>query len=101
MNRSEVIDWLKANDFDVPVKSSCTFCPYRDRKTWRDIQLENGHDWRQAVEIDAKVRHMKPDFLCYVSRQRKPLPECDFRSSVEMGQLTLWEAEECSGMCFL
>jgi hypothetical protein len=99
--RQQTIDWLIEHNLEVPVKSSCVFCPYRDRATWRDIQLNSPECWKQAVEVDAQIRHMKEEYACYVSRQGKPLPECDFRSAEDVGQMLMWEDEECSGTCFL
>lgn len=100
-DRAQVKMWLADNNLDIPVKSSCVFCPYRDKATWRDIQLNYPECWSRAVELDERVRHMKDDYLCYIYNKGNPLADIDFRSAVEMGQLTLWEAEECSGMCFL
>lgn len=99
--RGMVIKWLVENGLEVPVKSSCIFCPYHDRQTWRDIQLSDNGDWEKALAVDRAIRNKRPGYLCYLTAQRKPLDECDFRSQEEHGQLTLWDAEECSGMCFL
>ena len=99
--RGMVLRWLKENDIEIPVKSSCIFCPYHDRATWREIKLSDNGDWEKALEVDAAIRNNRPGYLCYLTAQRKPLDECDFRSQEDHGQLTPWEAEECSGMCFL
>lgn len=93
--------WLVENGLEVPVRSSCVFCPYHNRQTWRDIQLSGNGDWEKAIAVDEAIRHKRPGYTCYLTAERKPLIECDFRSQEEHGQLTLWEAEECSGMCFL
>ena len=99
--RGMVIKWLQENDIEVPVKSSCIFCPYHDRATWREIKLSGNGDWEKALEADAAIRNKRPGYVCYLTAKRKPLDECDFRSQEDHGQLTLWKAEECSGMCFL
>jgi len=99
--RGMVIKWLAENDLEVPVKSSCVFCPYRDRATWREIQLSGNCDWEKALEVDRAIRNKRPDYQCYLTAQRKPLDDCDFRSQEDHGQMTLWDEEECSGMCFL
>lgn len=99
--RGMVLCWLRDNNLDIPVKSSCVFCPYHDRQTWRDIQLANNGDWEKALNVDRVIRYKRPSCLCYLTSERKPLDECDFRSQEEHGQLTLWDTEECSGMCFL
>jgi len=99
--RGMVLRWLHENNLEIPVKSSCVFCPYHDRATWREIQLADNGDWEKALAVDRTIRHKRPSYLCYLTPERKPLDECDFRSQEEHGQLTLWDAEECSGMCFL
>lgn len=99
--RSDVVQWLQANGLDVPVKSSCVFCPFHDRATWRTLKQSGDGDWNKALEIDQAIRHKRPNYVCYLSAQHKPLAECDFSSPEDHGQMTLWEAEECSGVCFL
>ena len=99
--RGDVTRWLLENDLEVPVKSSCVFCPYRDRATWREIKMSGNGDWERAVGVDEAIRHKRPGYTCYVSSQRKPLTECDFTSPEDHGQVAMWEAEECSGNCFL
>ena len=101
MRRSDIVRWLQENDLEVPVKSACVMCPYHDRATWREIQLSGNGDWQKALAVDEAIRHKRPGYTCYLTPKRKPLAECDFRSQEEHGQLTMWDAEECSGMCFL
>ena len=99
--RSDVIRWLQENDLEIPVKSACIFCPYRDRSAWREIQLSGNGDWEKALEVDRVIRDKWPGYKCYLTAQRKPLDQCDFRSQEDHGQLAMWDMEECSGMCFL
>ncbi len=98
--RGMVMRWLQDNNLEIPVKSSCIFCPYHDRATWREIQRSGTGDWEKAVTVDEAIREKRPGYLCYLTAARKPLADCDFRSQEDHGQLTLWD-EECSGMCFL
>lgn len=102
MSRAAVIHWLHDHDLPVPVKSSCVFCPYHDRQTWSDIKENGNGDWSKALEIDRAIRHKRPGYLAYLTPERKPLDECDFRSKAEQaGQLSLWDDNECTGTCFL
>ncbi len=98
--RGMVMHWLRDNNLEIPVKSSCAFCPYHDRATWREIQQGNTGDWERAIAVDEAIRDAMPRYTCYLTAARKPLVDCDFRSQEDHGQLTLWD-EECSGMCFL
>lgn len=101
MTRSDCVRWLLAHGLEVPSKSSCVFCPYHDRAAWREMQQTGDGDWQKALEVDAAIRCKRPNYLCYLTAQRKPLAECDFSSQEDHGQQTLWSAEECSGYCFL
>lgn len=89
MRRVNVMRWLKENGLEIPVKSSCVFCPFHDRATWREIQLSGNGDWEKALMVDRAIRNKRPGFLCYLTAERKPLKDCDFRSQEEHGQLRL------------
>lgn len=99
--RGMVIQWLKDNSLEVPVKSACVFCPFHDRETWRQIMKNADLDRSRAIAIDEQIRHTRPGYVCYLTSQLKPLVDCDFSNEVDNGQLSLWGDEECSGMCFL
>ena len=98
--RGMVIKWLVENGLEVPVKSSCIFCPYHDRGTWREIKLSGNGDWQKALEVDEAIRNKRPGYSCYLIADRIPLEEADFSNEEDHGQLRLW-GEECEGMCFL
>ena len=91
--RGMVMRWLQENDLEIPVKSSCVFCPYHDRAAWREIQQSDNGDWQKALEVDRAIRDKRPGHKCYLTAQRKPLDECDFRSQEDHGQLALWNGE--------
>jgi hypothetical protein len=97
--RGMVVNWLQENDLEVPVKSSCVFCPYHDRAAWREIKLSANGDWQEALVVDDAIRHKRPGYLCYLTADRKPLAECDFRNLEDLGQMRLDEV--CGGDCWL
>ncbi len=99
--RGKVIQWLRENDLEVPVKSSCMFCPFHRPKDWREIQLAGTGDWEKAIAVDEQIRHARDNYVCYLTSKLKPLADCDFRTQEEYGQMTFGDIEECSGMCFL
>ena len=98
--RGMVMRWLQENDLEIPVKSSCVFCPYHDRASWREIKRSGNGDWQKALAVDEAIRDKRPGYKCYLIADRIPLAEADFRSEEDHGQLSLW-GEECEGMCFL
>jgi len=84
--RGMVIHWLRENDLEVPVSSSCVFCPFHDDLTWRRIKQADNGDWKRAVEVDRAIRDKRPGYKCYLHSSRKPLE--DVRLGIE--QLEMW-----------
>jgi hypothetical protein len=101
MSRLDCINFYKKNNFPVPPKSSCVFCPYHSDKTWREKKLKNGTEWKTAVKVDNKIRNMYKDIeylkeKVYLHRNCKPLSETYFQEN----QMDLFE-NECEGHCGL
>jgi hypothetical protein len=102
MTRANCVAWLQVHNLEIPCKSSCVFCPLHNRATWRDIS-KTPDDWQRACEVDNIMRHKYPKYsnrLYYLTWQLKPLPQADFTTPEDHGQLGLW-SDECSGHCFL
>jgi len=100
ISRNDCIQFFKDNNFPVPVKSSCTFCPYHSNKFWAEIQKENGVAWKQSVAVDESIRNVisrGDDDKIYLHPSCKPLKEIDF----EDDQLELFEGYDCEGYCGL
>ena len=101
MSRLDCLKFFKDNIFPVPVKSSCSFCPYHSNKFWAEIQKENGKAWKQAVKADEAIRDSTKRGLndkLYLHRSCKPLKEIDF----EDNQLEMFEGFNCDeGYCGL
>jgi len=58
MSREDVKRWLKDNGFDIPVSSSCVFCPYHSRSEWESLSPD---DLAEAIRYDNSIRHHFPD----------------------------------------
>ena len=101
MSRLDCLKFFKDNNFPVPVKSSCSFCPYHSNKFWAEIQKENGKAWKKAVKADEAIRDSTKRGLndkLYLHRSCKPLKEIDF----EDNQLEMFEGFNCDeGYCGL
>ena len=98
MRRSDCVSWIEDHGLEVPSQSSCSFCPFHNLETWRNIKLNNKKDWEKAVEIDYKIRNSRPPHELYLHPSRVPLEDVDLRNLEDHGQLRLWD-EECSGVC--
>lgn len=104
MTRADCAGWLQKHDLPMPIKSSCTFCPYHSRGAWEQLKRDGGADWAEAVEIDTKIRDARPPFPLFVHPARIPLEEAvSIPEDVGAMQLGLSiPDEECdSGYCFL
>ena len=75
ITRAGCVAWLESHGLPVPPKSSCTFCPFRNMESWRQLKRQGGVDWREAVTVDAAIRKKRPQNLLYVHPIRKPLEE--------------------------
>ncbi|WP_126247979.1 hypothetical protein [Chitinophaga rhizosphaerae] len=98
MSREQVVSWLKHNNFPVPVKSACVFCPYRSDSSWADLKENYPDDFQAAVAVDESIRNSMSKGIknpCYLHRSLKPLSEIQFRKSQD-----LW-AGDCSSNCHL
>ena len=99
ITRVGCIEWLEENNLPVPSKSSCTFCPYQTKASWKRSKAAGGNDWDEAVAIDEAIRNRRPTFELFVHNGRLPLTEAvkipeDFGAK----QQTF---EECdSGFCW-
>ena len=98
MNRHAVMKWLLERDLEIPVKSSCTFCPYHSYAAWKEIS-KCDENWAGALEMDEIIRHKRPGYQCFLTHGMVPLTELDFNNKYQ--QMELWDEDECTGMCFL
>ena len=102
LSRNDCIDFFKDNDFPVPIKSSCVFCPFHSNKFWQDIKSENGDAWKTSVKVDRAIRKAKhprtgAKEVFYLHPSKKPLEDIDFGD----GQLEMFEGFDCEGYCGL
>ena len=95
MSRLDCIDFFKENNFPVPPKSSCVFCPFHSNSFWKEIQKENGSAWKMSIEVDEKIR-IKNGMRgkMYLHPSRKPLKDINF----EDYQMA-FDGFDCEGHC--
>ena len=85
-------------------KSACIGCPYQSDRNWREMKINDPVSWADLVDFDQSLRSgdrnvfgMK--FPAYVHKSMKPIDEVDFSIETDNGQLDMFSAEECEGMC--
>jgi hypothetical protein len=97
ISRNDCIQFFKDNNFPIPVKSSCVFCPYHSNKFWKEMKSDKD-TWDIILDVDNTIRNNKrlrePQFL---HRSCKPINEIDF----EDNQLEMFEGFDCEGYCGL
>ena len=104
--RSGCVTWLEDHGLEVPPKSSCVFCPYRNRDSWKALKRNGGADWDHAVAIDKELRGARDKgkgLELFVHSYRKQLAEAiSIPEDVGARQMLLGEDDPTcdSGFCF-
>ncbi|MFS8369416.1 hypothetical protein [Acetobacter indonesiensis] len=97
MTRQDCITWLRENDYPIPTRSACAFCPYHSDAEWKRIRRDDPAAWQNAVDLDRAIRergnlglHGTP----YLHRSLKPLSEAE----LDGGMNDLFD-NDCDGLC--
>lgn len=101
MTRLDCVNYLQRHGVEVPVKSSCVFCPFHNKAAWREMAKANGDDWRRAVAVDEALRKARPPYDLFVHSSRIPLADVDMRTPEDFGQLPMFDESCDSGYCFV
>ena len=97
ISRKDCKIWLGNHYLEEPPKSACTFCPYHSTSEWMRIK-QTPEDYKEAINLDNRIRKVRPPYDLFIHPSRRPLEEIDFRTPEEQGQMSLWD-NECSGIC--
>lgn len=96
MTRIDCRNWIQKNNYKLPVKSACIFCPFHSNSFWLDMRNNRKDEWKKAVEFDKKVRDIERiDSKAFVHRSLVPLDEVN----LENPEQETFGWEECEGMC--
>jgi len=93
-SRMDCRSWLFKRGYRQPPKSSCVFCPYRDERSWRDMNRDAPGDWQLACRVDDAIR-ANYQIDAYVHRSMKPLRDV----TLFVGAQPDLFGNECEGMC--
>lgn len=81
MRRSDCISWMENNNYPMPQKSACYFCPFHSHSTWVELKKRQPEEFEKAVELDKKIRqqelhkNLKEYDEFYLHNSCKPLDE--------------------------
>ena len=96
MRRYDCINWLDRNNFKIPPRSACTFCPFHSNDEWLEIKKDK-KEWEEVIELDENIRKipsLRDD--AFLHKERIPIKDVNFNK--ETDQLDLFNSE-CSGFC--
>ena len=100
MRRYDCVQWLMANDYTVPPKSACVFCPFQENGSWNETKSSEPETWEKVViPVDAGIRNSTKKGIrqpIFLHKSCKPINEIDFSTN----QTDLF-GEECEGYCGL
>ena len=89
MSRNDVINWLNENNFPIPEKSSCVFCPFQSDQNWIRLKNTVPEDFERACEVDRQIRDSSMKGIkskIFLHDTLKPLSDVNFNEN----QGTIW-----------
>jgi hypothetical protein len=96
LRRGDCIHWMTVNDYPIPPRSACVYCPYQSDAEFDAMEANAvDDDWQRAIAFDAAIRPGGNGTTgpLYVSRHCKPLAEIEFGA-----QPSLF-GNDCEGVC--
>jgi len=107
MRRSDCKKWLQDNDYIIPPRSACWFCPYNSKDRWIDLKKNYPNYFTKAIELDERIRNYKGSYntindtaKLFLHSRKKPLKDIDFENK-NPDQMEFSELDECEGVCFI
>jgi hypothetical protein len=98
--RDGCLEWLAAEGYPRPPKSSCVYCPYKSDLQWATMKRDEPAEFAYAVAFDAGVRSRAMVELYgkagYVHPSLVPLGEVDFGTGRDEKNEFI---NDCEGMC--
>lgn len=82
-SRQDCINWLIKHGFDVPVSSSCNFCPYQSDQSWSDLKNNEPDEFKSIVLLDKSIRKNSIKGVnqpIYLHNSLKPLDKVHFKN---------------------
>ena len=97
MTRRDCLNLLSLRQYPVAPKSSCIFCPFRDRASWKAMAENDPADFEDAVSYDEAWRPGYPGMegAAYIHQSRRPLREIVFDTQDSHLELPFEEPEQC------
>ena len=98
--RTQCMEWFQKH---YPgrslVKSACIGCPFRTLSEWQWLKETSPREWRGAIRVDKKIRHIKAGAEQYLHSSAVPLNVAVDASKHEDNNAVSISSSECEGMC--
>lgn len=105
MRRNDCLKWMTSNNYPMPPRSACVFCPYHSDGEWRRLKLEEPEAFAAAVKFEGELQrgkaasdNMRVRVVPFLHRSLRPLDKVDFSTAEDNGQQRMF-GNECDGMC--
>jgi hypothetical protein len=107
MSRHDCLRWMQTHGYPAPPRSACIYCPFHSDHEWRRLRDEEPAEFAAACKFEREMQRLhtstarkgKCSGVPFLHASLTPLPEVDFSTPEERGQLSLQWAGECEGMC--
>ena len=95
MTRQQCLNWMRANKYPAPPRSSCVYCPFHSDAEWQRLKTQEPDAFQAAVEFEKKVQATKKnaensDSTLFLHRSCVALEKVDFRSDFDKGQMDIF-----------
>lgn len=87
LSRGDCYKFFKNNNFPIPYKSSCIFCPFHSNKNWKDLKENHPKEWKKCIDVDEAIRNSSKRGVkdkLYLHRALIPLKDVEFADQQEL-----------------
>ncbi|MGC8584857.1 MAG: phosphoadenosine phosphosulfate reductase family protein [Thermoplasmata archaeon] len=93
ITRNDCVNIIKNVGWEIPLRSSCFFCPFQTADEWFWLKNNYPELWQKAIELE-KNGSRYPEILLW----KEPLEKID-KKYISLERYN--EKEECDAICFL
>jgi hypothetical protein len=103
MDRKACIQWINDNNYPIPTRSACTFCPFHGDEEWTRLKNESPKDFELVVKFEKDLQEtLSHDEILkgvpYLHSSCVPISEVVLKELPSHQQVNNF-GNECEGMC--
>ncbi len=101
MTRNDCLKWMDKKGYQLPPRSSCSFCPYHSNHEWKRLKDQDPEAFIEAIDFERKFQQTMKNVkgfrgTAFLHRSCVPLEQVDF--DPVLPQMDMF-GDECEGMC--